>query len=107
MKPEKALQNRIMLDCGIHDVLAFHINPGKIRLPDGTWFDTGVPNGWPDITIFPGDSKVLFVEVKIKPNKPSSNQLKIISLLRSKGNIVAVIYTWEQWVDFSMMYIYI
>jgi len=47
MTPEHALSKQIMLWCGEHNWLCFHINVGGGKLANGTYFKTGVPTGWP------------------------------------------------------------
>jgi len=47
MTPEQALDKAIMLWCGEHNWLCFHINVGGGKMQNGTYFRTGVPTGWP------------------------------------------------------------
>lgn len=47
MTPEVALYKQIMLYCGEHNWLCFHINVGGGKLANGTYFTTGVPKGFP------------------------------------------------------------
>lgn len=99
MTPEQALDHSIMLWCGKHNWLCFHINVGKFKLPNGTYFQTGVPVGWPDLTIITDDGRVIFCETKIKPRKPTQEQLNFIENLNSRGIKAFVAYTLEEFVE--------
>jgi len=96
MTPEHRLSNQIRLACGQRNWLCFHINVGKIQLPDGSVFNTGVPNGWPDLTIITDDARVIFIETKIHPRKPTADQINMIKTLRERGFIAEVIYTFAE-----------
>ena len=93
MTPEHRLSNEIRIWCGVHNWLCFHINVGKIRLQDGTYFNTGVPVGWPDLTIITDFGQVIFIETKIKPRKPTDEQIKMLENLRHRGFIAEVVYS--------------
>lgn len=105
MTPEHALSNKIRIWCGEHDWLAFHINVGKIRLSDGSYFNTGVPVGWPDLTIITNNGHVLFVETKIYPRKPTQEQLKMLENLTKRGFISAVIYEFSDFISLVSAFI--
>jgi len=89
-------------DCGKRGWVCFHFNPGKKHLIDNTWWNSGIPNGWPDLTILIGDGRTIFIETKIKPNKPSKNQIKMLKILRSKGFICEIIYNIDEWKNLLM-----
>lgn len=96
MTPEHALSNKIRIWCGEHNWLCFHINVGKIRMSDGTYFNTGVPVGWPDLTIITDTGQVLFIETKIKPRKPTDDQINMLNNLRGRGFIAEVVYEFSE-----------
>lgn len=96
---EHRLSNQIRIKCGELNWLCFHINVGKIRMSDGTYFNTGVPPGYPDLTIFTDKGTVLFIETKIKPRKPTAEQLHFIDILRERGFTAEVIYTYEEFLS--------
>lgn len=98
MTPEQALDKKIMLYCGKRNWLCFHINVGKFRLPDGTYFQTGVPVGYPDLTILTNDNRVIFCETKIHPRKPTIEQINFIENLRMRGFKAFVAYTLEEFI---------
>lgn len=99
MTPEHRLSNKIRIKCGELNWLCFHINVGKILLQDGTYFNTGVPVGYPDLTIFTDKGQTIFIETKIKPRKPTEDQLKFIAILRERGFIAEVVYDFEQFLN--------
>jgi len=58
----------------------------------------GVKKGVPDISV-PVPNKThhgLYIELKIKPNKPSPEQLKIIDELNKVGNYACVCWSAEE-----------
>lgn len=99
MTPEQVLDKKIMLWCGEHNWLCFHINVGKIKLPNGTYFQTGVPVGWPDLIILTNDGRVMFCETKIHPRKPTPQQLNFINNLNMRGIKAFVAYSLEEFID--------
>lgn len=99
MTPEHRLSNQIRIKCGELNWLCFHINVGKIRLNDGTYFHTGVPVGYPDLTIFTDKGTVLFIETKIKPRKPTQEQLDFMANLQSRGFKTYIIYEFSEFLQ--------
>ena len=79
---ELNLQKRCMLYASSLGLLVYHFQAAKYQLPNGDYVDSGVPVGWPDLTIIdPVTSKVYFAELKIKPNKPSKEQRHYLTVL--------------------------
>ena len=99
MTPEQALDKSIMLWCGEHNWLCFHINVGGGKLENGTYFRTGVPVGWPDLTIITDDGRVIFCETKIHPRKPTKEQINFIKNLRNRHIKAFVAYTLEEFIN--------
>ena len=61
---EADIQNRIRFALNDYAVM-FRVNSGKVRMADGRYFDTGVPNGYSDLSGFrKADGKAIFIEVK-------------------------------------------
>ena len=60
---EHNIQNAIRLWCGEHNILCFRCNVGKVQCIDGTWFDTGLPEGFSDLIIL-ANGTIYFCEVK-------------------------------------------
>ena len=101
MTPETALKNSIMIDCGKRGWICLHINVGKVLMADGSYFSTGVPVGWLDLLILTDHGITLYVETKIRPNKPSDKQIDMIALLNSKHHKTAVVYDMNEWREFA------
>ena len=62
---EHNIQNEIRAWCGEHDILCFRCNVGKVQCIDGTWFDTGLPEGFSDLIALTNGT-IYFIEVKTK-----------------------------------------
>ena len=99
MTPEQALDRSIMLWCGQRNWLCFHINVGGGKMANGTFFQTGVPKGWPDLTIITDDGRVIFCETKIHPRKPTQEQLNFIKTLTDRHIKAFVAYTLEEFIE--------
>ena len=95
MTPESVLKNKVRLRCGELGWVCHHLNVGTFKLEDGTYINTGLPKGFPDLQIIkPGE--VFYVETKIKPRKPSKEQLEWIAFLKSMKIGAYVVYTMEE-----------
>lgn len=90
---EKKLSNQIMLLCGQNNIVSFDVNVGKVPTVFGTYFDSGLPNGFPDLLLLHTDGRVIFIEVKVKPNKPSQDQIDFIKFLRSRNFFADVVFS--------------
>lgn len=76
----------------------FRANVGKVRLPDGRFFNTGLPKGFSDLFVVK-DGKAYFMEVKVKPNKPTAEQINFINRMREQGCVAGVVYSIEEAVN--------
>ena len=88
----------------LYDV-AFHIpNEGK-RSPIVSKM-IGIKSGVPDIFLaYPhNDYSGLFIELKIKPNKPTKNQIKVMNDLELCGYAVEVCYTLDETINVVTKY---
>lgn len=97
--PEQRLTKQIMIWCGEHDYLCHHLNVGQFKLPDGRYFNTGVPKGFPDLQII-GYGEVRYVETKIHPRKPTKEQLEWIELLNKRNIKTKCVYSLEEFIEF-------
>lgn len=95
MTKEKALTKNIQRILGEHNYLCFDVNVGKFALKNGGYVDVGLPKGFSDLLIFSPDGKTIFLEAKIKPNKPSPEQVNFIKNMRCRGFYADVIYSVE------------
>ena len=72
----------------------YRTNAGAALLPNGQTF-RGLPAGFADcMAILPG-GKACFVEVKVKPNKPTKQQLVFIGKMQRLGCRAGVAYSVE------------
>ena len=70
-QPEHQVQSAIRVALSANQCTVFRVNAGQVRLPDGRFFQTGVPKGHPDLYGFRwSDHQVFYVEVKTKTGRP-------------------------------------
>lgn len=96
--PEGRLQNKIKVYCENQHWLCYHCNVGKVRLSDGRFFSTGLPKGFPDMLIIKGDGSVMFCETKVKPRKPTKEQVEFILDLQKRGFVAFVAYSLNEFI---------
>lgn len=99
MTPEKRLMNEIRLYCATKGWIVFRTNVGRVMTIDGTYFDTGLPKGFPDMFVLTDNGKAIFVETKIHPRKPTKQQREMIELLKLKKFIAFVCYSLEEFIE--------
>lgn len=92
---ETDLMNRIRLRLSELGFCVFRANVGKVRTPDGRFFDTGLPKGFSDLFAI-RDGNIYFLEVKVKPNKPTDEQISFLKVMAEKyGCRGGVVYSVE------------
>lgn len=78
----------------------YHVpNEGKrSRIAGARMKQSGLKSGVPDICLptAHGGYIGLYIEMKVKPNKPTENQKRWLRALRSAGHCTAVCYGWEE-----------
>ena len=84
-KPEHNIQNKIRIWCGEHNFLCFRANVGKVKTIDGRWFDTGLPEGFPDLLILGNHGDIYFCECKAKTGKQRDDQIKFQKIVTERG----------------------
>ena len=57
------------------------------------------PKGWLDMIILTNKGKVIFCETKVKPNRPTKEQLNTIDVLTKRGFLAFVCYSIEQFTE--------
>lgn len=88
MTPEHKIQSDVMVAVSAHHCTVFRTNVGKVRLPDGRWFNTGLPNGHPDLYGFRwSDGRVFYLEIKTPTGRPRKDQLRFHRML-TNHNII-------------------
>ena len=96
---EADIQNNIRLALSEHAVM-FRVNSGKVKMQDGRWFDTGVPNGFSDLTGFrKSDGKMIFIEVKTPTGKLRKEQKHFLETVKQYDVIAGIARSPEQAVD--------
>jgi len=90
MTPEHKIMNEIRLWCGQNDILCFRTNVGRVKLPNGYYFDTGLPEGFPDLLVL-YNGTVYFAEVKTPTGKQRPDQINFMNILRERGFIYEVV----------------
>ena len=89
LKSEHEIQNEIRVALSPYAVI-FRANVGKVRTPDGRFFDTGLPPGFPDLFGFrKSDGKMIFIEVKKTCGRISELQRKFLAALHNYGVVIA------------------
>ena len=90
MTEEHKMMNEIRL--GIADeCVTFRANVGKVRTPDGRYFDTGLPVGFSDIFgVRKSDGKAVFIEVKTKSGRVSEKQQNFINAMLENNAVAGV-----------------
>ncbi len=83
-------------------------NGAKRSLQDGARQKrSGLAAGCPDVMIAvpSGECPGLFIEFKIKPNKPSQAQIEMIANLKEQGYSCYVVYTLDEAVKITSEYL--
>jgi hypothetical protein len=70
----------------------FRCNRGSIKLPNGKRFNA-LPEGFADVMLIRSDGAACFVEVKVKPNKPTDKQTAFINKMRELNCPAGVAYS--------------
>lgn len=85
---ESDIQNAIRLRLSEMGFAVFRTNVGKVRMPDGRWFNTGLPKGHPDLYAV-RKGKIYYIEVKTPTGKVSAEQEHFIATMRDRYGCVA------------------
>ena len=84
MQREHNIQNLIRLWCGENNIPCFRCNVGKVKMANGRWFDTGLPEGFSDLIILYNHT-IYFVECKNCKGKQREDQIKFQRYIESYG----------------------
>ena len=84
MTPEHKIMNEIRLWCGEHKIPCFRCNVGRVRTDKGTWFDTGLPEGFSDLIIL-FNKTIYFCEVKTRKGHQREAQKQFQEMVISHG----------------------
>ena len=91
MKTETDIMNEIRLALSAEGHMNFRANVGKVKMADGRWFSTGLPDGFSDLFGFrKTDAKIFFIEVKTPTGKLRKDQERFLTAMYQRGAIVGV-----------------
>ena len=96
MTPESALMAKIALLAGSLGYMCFRCNAGTFLSADGTRYVKGLPEGFSDMLILKPNGEACFIETKVKPRKPTKQQINFINTVRSYGFRAGVAYTVDE-----------
>ena len=91
---EADLQNLIRSQLQLSGYAVFRCNVGSVKTDDGRWFSTGLPKGFSDLMAVK-NGRIYFIEVKVKPNKPTPEQVEFIESMRDMGCGAGIAYSLE------------
>lgn len=87
---EHEIQNRIRAALAA-DCMIFRANVGRMKTPDGRYFSTGLPVGFPDLFGFrKSDGRAVFIEVKTVSGRASQAQMHFLETVRKYGAIAGI-----------------
>lgn len=99
-KIKSAKESRLVSDviaAGWKEAWLTRVNTGTVKKEDGRWFKTGTPKGYPDISgNRRSDGAAIYIECKVKPNKPTPEQAEFIRQRREEGCLSGVCYSVEE-----------
>lgn len=95
-KAETILQNEIRIELSKLGCIVLRHDVGTFRSPDGKHAVKIGTIGEPDLTVLCPNGKTVWLEVKVKPNKPTKEQLAFIKRATEMGHIAAVVYSVEE-----------
>ena len=76
-KSEQEIQNDIRVTVSLDNCKIFRANVGKVRLPNGKFFQTGLPSGYPDLHGYKiSNGKMFYLEIKTPTGRPRPDQIQ-------------------------------
>lgn len=92
---ESALQALIRSQLALMGFYVVRCNVGSVKREGGGWFSSGLPRGFSDLLALK-NGHTYFIEVKVHPNKPSTEQVQFIEDMRAMGFRAGVAYSLEE-----------
>ena len=91
---ESDLQRLVRDQLMLSGFSVFRANVGAVKTEDGRYFTTGLPKGFSDLFAVK-NGRAYFLEIKVKPNKPTPEQERFIEDMRAMGCAAGVVYSLE------------
>ena len=82
---ESNILKSIRLWCGENNILCFRCNVGGGKLANGGYFNSGLPNGFSDLIVLPGNGFIIFVECKNATGRQREDQIMFQTQVESRG----------------------
>lgn len=98
MTPETLLATRLKLYCGEHNYIIIRQQSGNFYTSQGIPVKIGF-NGLSDYLIITDKGEPVFVETKVRPNKPTKDQLRFIDEMHKRGVKAGVVYSIEDFIE--------
>ena len=96
---EHDVQNEIRIWCGEHNIKVWRINVGKGYTVDGRYFTTGVPEGFPDLEICPGNGLLIYCECKTLKGKQREKQIEFQKQAEADGYAYIMPRSLQQFIE--------
>lgn len=80
-------------------MLCFRCNVGTVRQSDGTFFNTGLPPGFPDLLILTDQGTTIYCEVKAPGGKQRPDQVNFMNRIREMNHIYILVYNLNQFIE--------
>lgn len=96
MGSEAELQNEIRLELSRRNVITTRVNVIGSYSKDGRYIPPNVPKGHSDLIAYDDKGNTFFLEIKVKPNKPTKEQLHFIDTMRKRGFKAGVVYSVQE-----------
>ena len=97
MTPESKLKAQVELYLSELGYIPLRLNVFQAFTATGVPIRTGLPKGCSDIVaIQPVTGRAIFIECKVRPRKPTAEQLNFIEVMRKQGAIAGVVYSIDE-----------
>jgi hypothetical protein len=89
MTSEHLIQDRIRLALSRSQCTVFRVNVGRVKMADGRYFTTGVPEGHPDLYGYRwSDNQIFYIEVKTQRGRPRQDQIQFHRIFAESQRII-------------------
>lgn len=98
MTPETRFANEIKYKCGLNNMVVIRLQSGLFYDRDGNPIRIGF-EGLSDYLVIDDKGNMAFAELKVEPNKPSSEQIEFIEKMKKRNQRAGVIYSFDELLD--------